>query len=506
MKHLMIDYENMHRANVQSIAADTHVWLFIGANQPTPPVEQSDYLFQHFGMERVHFIKIHWTAPNALDFCLSYHVGKIIQSDPEAQVWILSKDQGFSVLVRQINMEEKASKVVTAFNLRDLIEKMAAQDKPIQVVLPEHGETDNDAVQITFQAAETENSTPTSIPPDQMQRQYLGLCYKLLRQAANSNILTFQRRAILETNLARHIKNNVWKESPNMICEELDLQSHIRNAINRYIASGFIVENEQGVLSYFLSDAHLYERVKTAFFQNPDNLPKSCQAATNHLNAMAKGFFLGAATEQYVQKWLLQFQDEQLLWICGDTISYISENDARDTALKTRFVKKLNADCGKTFRPNSMTVLKQKIRDRAKEALVNFTEDEIYEFVGKLMYAKRIFLNGDDLVWANVPEPTGLPTQPYHKKYPATGGYKNFPNATTQPKKRFTPWEKVLYTIKSPKSQHARPNSRYALKAHLINSLSSMNQTESDIERFIQRLADEGHLSIDEQTGFLIYH
>lgn len=492
----MIDYENIHRANVNNIPADTHIWLFIGANQIAPSIEQFDFLFQHFGAERVNIIKVYWAAPNALDFCLSYHLGKIIQSDKEAQVWILSRDQGFNVLVKQVCMEEKYNKVATAINLADAIEKINAFHQPQNAPsdTPPVAETAIQAAESTENPEEEQNNkVVVHLSSEQLNRQYMARTFGLLREAAKKNVLTFKRREILETNLARHFKQKIWQNAPEIVCEDADLQQYIHQAINRSIERGFIVENDNGTLTYLFGDDDFVAHAQRHYFANPDILPKKTHAALSQLKTIAN-MWNCTPLEETAQNWLQKFQEKQLLWVCGQSVSYVSENEARDMELKARFLSRLNSEMGVKFSPNTQSALKKGIREKAAEALVSLSEQEIYKIVANLINSKRVFVNGDDLMWASRPAPSN------HYNNNGNAPKKNFYNKKNQDPARES-WDRVLHMMKSPN----RPSSLIALRAHLINSLSSLNQTESDIDRWVRKLVDEGYVFIEAESGRVIY-
>lgn len=506
----MIDYENIRNANVSNIPADTHIWLFIGASQSAPSIEHFDFLFQRFGVERVHIIKIYWAAPNALDFCLSYHLGKIIQSDEQAQVWILSRDQGFNVLVKQVCMEERNNKVATAINLADVIEKMNHASQNINPTATESAQTLPENTSTPIQAAETPTPTPTTndphqsnandivvvLSPDQLSRQYMSRVFTLLREASANNMLTFQRRITLETNLARHFKQKIWADSPEIMCHDDDLQKYIHQAISRAIERGFIVENDNGTLQYLLQKEDFLAHAKRHYFANQETLPKTTAGVLGQLKTIANMWNL-TPLDATAQTWFEQFQAAQWLWICGNSVSYVSENHARDMELKSRFLSNLDRDLGKTFSPNTQSALKNGIRKKADAALVSISEEEIYKLVANLIKTKRVFVNGDDLMWANTPTNTTPnyvnPNKTYPKK-PYTK--KPYENQTMR-----NPWERILNMITSPN----RPTSLITMRAHLINSLSSLNQTENDIDRWIQKLVNEGYIHIDGESGRVHY-
>ena len=101
MKHLLIDFENIQPQNLNRLPTeDIHVWLFLGALHKSLPIGLVQSLLR-FG-ERVHLIQLQKSGKNALDFYLSYYLGQITATDPEAHIGILSRDGGYDVLVEHI--------------------------------------------------------------------------------------------------------------------------------------------------------------------------------------------------------------------------------------------------------------------------------------------------------------------------------------------------------------------------------------------------------------------
>ncbi|MGP9491103.1 PIN domain-containing protein [Psychrobacter sp. AOP7-B1-24] len=104
MKHILIDYENIQPKSFDNVEIDDcHVWLFLGINQQKSlPLELVETLLR-FDNKSVHIIKMQHAGKNALDFYLSFYLGKISEMDPKADVCILARDSGYDVLVEHLN-------------------------------------------------------------------------------------------------------------------------------------------------------------------------------------------------------------------------------------------------------------------------------------------------------------------------------------------------------------------------------------------------------------------
>ncbi|XXQ68827.1 PIN domain-containing protein [Neisseriaceae bacterium B1] len=117
MNHLLIDFENVQPNNLDKLDDDnTHIWLFLGANQQKNISLNLCQSLCRFG-KKVHFICVKKAGKNALDFYLSFYLGKITEQDPNALIGILSKDGGYDVLLEHITDNQLAQGVVRLVDL-----------------------------------------------------------------------------------------------------------------------------------------------------------------------------------------------------------------------------------------------------------------------------------------------------------------------------------------------------------------------------------------------------
>lgn len=124
MKHLLIDFENTQPADLNKIQdEDCQIWLFLGLHQQKNiPLDLCESLLR-FG-KNVHFVRLEKTGKNALDFYLAFYMGRITQTDPEAQICILSKDGGFDPLVAHVSNQNMVETVVRVKELAGKSVKM----------------------------------------------------------------------------------------------------------------------------------------------------------------------------------------------------------------------------------------------------------------------------------------------------------------------------------------------------------------------------------------------
>lgn len=121
MKHILIDYENVQPKSFDSIETkDCHIWLFLGVNQQKSlPLELVETLLR-FDNEKIHIIKMQQAGKNALDFYLSFYLGKISEIDPKADVCILARDSGYDILVEHLNSAYNGMNIVRSASANQL--------------------------------------------------------------------------------------------------------------------------------------------------------------------------------------------------------------------------------------------------------------------------------------------------------------------------------------------------------------------------------------------------
>lgn len=106
MKHILIDYENVQPTQFDDIAtAGCCVWLFLGINQQKSlPLSLVEFLLT-CERSQVRIIKMQHAGKNALDFYLSFYLGRIATLEPNASIQIISRDTGYDVLVEHLKQD-----------------------------------------------------------------------------------------------------------------------------------------------------------------------------------------------------------------------------------------------------------------------------------------------------------------------------------------------------------------------------------------------------------------
>lgn len=145
MKHILIDYENIQPKSFNDIETNKcHIWLFLGVNQQKSlPLELVETLLK-FDSKNVHVIRMQHTGKNALDFYLSFYLGKISEIDSQADVCILARDSGYDVLVEHLNSVYDGIDIIRSVNANqlslayDLYDKIESDIEQIQLVVQEN--------------------------------------------------------------------------------------------------------------------------------------------------------------------------------------------------------------------------------------------------------------------------------------------------------------------------------------------------------------------------------
>ena len=101
MNHVFVDYENVHTVDLSVIGAKAVSFvLLLGARQTKLDVALVEKFMEHAAS--VQLIRLTTSGKNALDFALTYYLGRTASSDPTGYFHIVSKDTGFDPLVEHL--------------------------------------------------------------------------------------------------------------------------------------------------------------------------------------------------------------------------------------------------------------------------------------------------------------------------------------------------------------------------------------------------------------------
>ena len=98
---LLVDLENVHKIDLSLLDKTYRAIVYVGAKQ-NPPKAASNKATAH-RFQRVDSQKIEGTGKNALDFHISFQLGRIIETAPDTECIALSGDKGFDPLLTHLN-------------------------------------------------------------------------------------------------------------------------------------------------------------------------------------------------------------------------------------------------------------------------------------------------------------------------------------------------------------------------------------------------------------------
>jgi len=100
--YVLIDFENVQVKSLALLQGEHfRVKVFLGPKNNKLPVELV-LAMQQLG-DRADYIVLEVSSANALDFHITYYLGKLVAVDPTGVFHIISKDKGFDLLIKHLN-------------------------------------------------------------------------------------------------------------------------------------------------------------------------------------------------------------------------------------------------------------------------------------------------------------------------------------------------------------------------------------------------------------------
>lgn len=103
-KLLLVDYENIQKIDLSLLDESYSAIIFVGAKQNPPKAARKPATAHRF--QRVDFHKIEGSGKNPLDFHIAFQLGRTIETAPETECFVLSKDKGFDPLLIHLNKSD----------------------------------------------------------------------------------------------------------------------------------------------------------------------------------------------------------------------------------------------------------------------------------------------------------------------------------------------------------------------------------------------------------------
>ena len=374
MKHLLIDFENVQPQNLDNLPTDgIHIWLFIGVQHKMLPVSLVKSLMR-FG-ERAHLVQLQKTGKNALDFYLSYYLGQITATDPEAQIGILSRDGGYDVLVEHILETRQAKGIVRLANIDEVQhQKITAAPPPALLENSPQPETEPKPQQSLapyFQAALAALRRPDAFRPSRLHN--------------------------LQKNLRKHILRDLFTDKTAEECERTT-----NAVINKLKAQNFISIDEQEAVSYHISDNDLLQKIQRYILSQRPQTYADFQAA---VQSRADALCLTVSPND-IQAFARHLHEQNLIRQENGKIEYApfaepKPQPAPKQAAQTGWQpdeakwKKLIAALSVKNRPNKTKALRNTIKVHVKCG-----EQEIEKMLKHLQDTKILHLEGEKIVYS----------------------------------------------------------------------------------------------------------
>lgn len=360
MKHLLIDFENVQPQNLDKLPTDdTHIWLFLGMVHKMLPVALMKSLLR-FG-DRVHLVHVQKTGKNALDFYLSYYLGQITATDPNAQIGILSRDGGYDILVEHILESQQAQSIVRLANIDEVQHEKITAAPPAPLIAA--------------------NQQPETVPkPQQSLAPYFQAALTALRRP---NAFRPSRLHNLQQNLYKHILCDLLTDKTDE--ERMTIVVAITNKLK---AQNLISVDEQGIVSYQISDADLLQKIQRYILsQRPQTYADFQAAVQNRAAALCLSINQGD-----IQAFARHLREQNLIRQENGKIEYAPfpelkpkptakqpENYQPDETMWKKLMVALAPN--KHNRPNTVTALRNTIKgqtqcsDKEAEKLLQHLQD-----------------------------------------------------------------------------------------------------------------------------------
>ncbi len=375
MKHLLIDFENIQPQNLNRLPTeDIHVWLFLGALHKSLPIGLVQSLLR-FG-ERVHLIQLQKSGKNALDFYLSYYLGQITATDPEAHIGILSRDGGYDVLVEHIVENRQAQEIVRLANI-DEVQYQNNHPSP--------------SAATPLIDPKTTNNTPSE-KLSQPLAPYFQAALSALRQPG-----AFHPRFLhnLQQNLCKYILRDLFQNKTDNECEATSIA-----VINKLKAQNLIRVDEHGAVSYHISDSDLLQKIQRYILNTKPPTYADFQAAVqNRADAFALSIGQGD-----IQAFARHLREQNLIRQNNGNIEYAPFAEPEKQPATTGYHpdetvwKKIMAplSVAKAKRPKTLSSLKNTIRSSTKS-----DTQQTEKLLQHLQDTKFLRLDGTKVVYLN---------------------------------------------------------------------------------------------------------
>lgn len=326
--------------------------------------------------ERAHLVQLQKSGKNALDFYLSYYLGRIAATDPEAQIGLLSRDSGYDILVEHILENQQAQSIVRLVNIEEVQYQKLTATPPATLL---------------------ENNPQLEVAPKSQQSlaPYFRAALTALRRP---DIFLPGCLHDLKKNLADHVLQGLMMEKADDERERL-----AQVIINNFKAKNLISIDEQETVSYYIDDNALLQKIQRYIFHTKPKTYADFQSAVQNL---ADAFCLGFEPGD-IQAFAQHLSERNLIRQNNGEIEYAPFTEPKPQSVvkqtaktvwqpdKTMWKKIVAAlSVAKTKRPVTVNALRNTIKSHAKSG-----EKETEELLQHLQDTKFLRIDGTKIVY-----------------------------------------------------------------------------------------------------------
>lgn len=101
--YVLVDFENVQPESLSALVGGAfRVLVFIGAAQARGRISfELSHSIQMLGAN-AEYVPIARSGPNAMDMHIAYYIGRLLEQDPEGQVYVVSRDTDFDPLLEYL--------------------------------------------------------------------------------------------------------------------------------------------------------------------------------------------------------------------------------------------------------------------------------------------------------------------------------------------------------------------------------------------------------------------
>jgi PIN domain-containing protein len=125
---VLVDFENVQPDNVGVLNGRSFkIKVFVGASQARIPFELARSLHA-FGPD-AEYVQIDGNGKNALDFHITYYLGRLVAENPDASFYVISKDAGFDPLIEHLRAQGISCQ--RSKSIPDIFESKLSSSEPV---------------------------------------------------------------------------------------------------------------------------------------------------------------------------------------------------------------------------------------------------------------------------------------------------------------------------------------------------------------------------------------